>query len=131
MPGHMDFSYDRETDIVTATPHWHIATKEDCEVWHEEWVSYLKIFKRKMDCIMILDDFKVDSAIAPFWGEYRAKINNEFIRHGFRVNPDFGVSLYVKTSGIRYRAATAEAASYEDAVEAIMAARKGAQQPGR
>lgn len=124
MPGKMFFSYDFDTDIVTARPNWHIVTEEDCKVWYREWEDYLRKFGRQMDCIMILDNFKVDSDISPRWGEYRAKINNQYIRYGFRVNPSILVSLYVKASGIQYNAATAEAATYEDAVQSILNTRK-------
>jgi hypothetical protein len=123
MPGHMEFTYDDDNDIVTAIPKWHIQTEEECRLWHDEWVEYLQKFGRKMDCIMILTNFKLDADIGSVWGRYRAEINNRFIRYGYRVNPDMAVSLYVKTSGIRYNAATAEAADYDSAVKAIMAAR--------
>jgi hypothetical protein len=123
MPGYINFKYDKPNDIVVAIPNWHIVDENDCQVWYDEWVTYLKIFNRKMDCIMVLDDFKVESEIASRWGEYRAKINKDHIRYGYRVNPDFSVSIHIKTSGIRYSAATAEAASLEDAIEAIKAAR--------
>ena len=124
MPGHIKFKHDKESDVIIADPKWHIVTEEDCKVWYDEWVSYLKIFGRKMDCIMVLDDFSVEPDVARMWGEYRARINKDHIRHGYRVNPDYTVSIYVKTSGIRYNAATAEAASVEDAMQAIFAARK-------
>jgi hypothetical protein len=124
MPERMFFKYDKQNDIVIATPNWNIVDENDCQVWYDEWVSYLKIFNRKMDCIMVLDDFKVNPEIASRWGEYRAKINRDHIRYGYRVNPDFSVSIHIKTSGIRYNAASAEAASVEDAIEAIKAARQ-------
>lgn len=124
MPGHIEFVHDTKTDIVIATPKWKIETEDDCRNWYNEWVSYLSTFSRKVDCIIILDDFSVGSEANAEWGAYRAKINNEFIRFGYRVNPELAVSLFVKTSGIRYRAATAEAASVEDAVQAILEERK-------
>ncbi|MBN2343202.1 MAG: hypothetical protein JXX29_04275 [Deltaproteobacteria bacterium] len=123
MAGSIKFDYDKKNDITIATPHWHIVDENDCEVWYKQWIDYLKFSSRKMDFIMVLDDFKVDSAIASVWGEYRAKINKEYIRHGYRVNPELSVSIYIKTSGIRYNAASSEAASIEDAIEAINAAR--------
>ena len=124
MPGSIDFKYNEKLDIIVAIPHWSIETVEDCKVWNDEWVSYLKKFGRKVDCIMILDDFKVESEISPQWGVYRANINKEYIRYGFRVNPSILVSLYVKASGIQYNAASAEAATYEDAVTSILNLRK-------
>jgi hypothetical protein len=126
MPGTIDFKYDAAQDIVIATPSWRIVTKEDCEVWFREWQSYLTKFKRKVDCIVVLDDFHVDPAIAPAWGEYRAKLNIDYFRHSFRVNADPTVRLFCKTSGVRFNAASAEAPSVEDAILGILDARKRA-----
>jgi hypothetical protein len=123
MPGKMKFEYDKENDIVLATPVWHIKDEDDCEVWYNQWVSYSKQFERKMDVIMVLDEFKVESTIASHWGEFRARINKDHIRYGYRVNPELTVSIYIKTSGVRYNAASAEAATVEDAIQAIKDAR--------
>jgi hypothetical protein len=124
MPGHIEFVYDDENDIVTATPKWHIESESDCQRWHDEWVAYLSKFNRKIDCIIILDHFFVSPETAAAWGAVRAEINKKFIRFGYRVNPELAVSLYAKTSGARYRAATEEAATVEDAVVAINEARQ-------
>jgi hypothetical protein len=124
MPGTIDFKYDTAKDIVIATPSWRIVTKEDCQIWYEQWDTYLARFKRKIDCVVVLDDFHVDPLIAPAWGEYRAKLNITYFRHSFRVNADATVKLFIKTSGVRFNAATGEAASVEDAIQGILEARK-------
>lgn len=126
MPGQIDFSYDAANDIVIAIPHWRLVTKDDCKVWYDQWDRYLTRYKRKVDCIVVLDDFHVDPAIASAWGEYRAKLNITYFRHSFRVNADATVKLFVKTSGVRFNAATSEAESVDAAVEGILAARKQA-----
>jgi hypothetical protein len=126
MPGTMNFTYDDVNDIVIAAPQWNIRSKEDCEVWYKQWVSHLTKFGRKVDCIMILDDFHVDTSIASEWGEYRAKINNAHIRYSFRVHADPTVKLFVQTSGIRFNAAAGEAPTVEGAIEGILDARKKA-----
>jgi hypothetical protein len=126
MPGTMNFTYDDVNDIVIAAPQWNIRSKEDCEVWYKQWESHLATFGRKVDCIMILDDFHVDARIASEWGEYRAKINNDHIRYSFRVNADPTVRLFVQTSGIRFNAASGEAPTVEGAIEGILDARKKA-----
>jgi hypothetical protein len=123
MPGHIEFMHDEDNDIVVATPKWHIETEEDCKVWYKQWETYLQKFGRKMDCIMLLSDFKVDAGIGAAWGRYRAELNKQYVRYGYRVNPDIAVSLYTKTSGVRYSASTSEAADYESAIKAIMDAR--------
>jgi hypothetical protein len=121
--GTIDFVHDASDDLVIATPRWTISTREDCEFWYQQWVSYLSKFGRKVDCIMVLDDFHVDGAIASTWGEYRARINNEHIRYSYRVNSDWMVRTFVLTSGLRYNAATGEAESVEAAIEGIKARR--------
>jgi hypothetical protein len=122
----IQFEYDGDHDIVIARPVWHIATEEDCRTWRRQWVDYLEPFGRKVDCIMVLDDFRVDAEIAAIWGRYRAEINREYIRLSFRVHPDLRVRTFTLTSGIRYDAASAEAASVEAAVEGIIDARQKA-----
>jgi hypothetical protein len=124
MPGTIDFRYDAAKDIVVATPRWRISTKEDCEVWFDQWASHLTKYKRKVDCVVVLDDFHVDAQIASAWGEYRAKLNIDFFRHSYRVHADATVKLFIKTSGVRFNAATGEAASVEAAIEGILEARK-------
>jgi hypothetical protein len=123
MPGRIDFEYDATKDIVIATPHWRIVTKADCEVWYAQWDSHMSKYKRKMDCVVVLNDFHVDAGIASAWGEYRARLNIDYFRHSFRVNADKTVKLFIKTSGVRFNAATGEAESVEAAIEGIMAAR--------
>ena len=124
MPGTIDFQYDSAKDVVIATPRWRIATREDCETWYGQWAAHLSAYKRKVDCVVVLTDFHVDAAIASEWGEYRARLNNQYFRHSFRVQADSVVKLFVKTSGVRFNAATSEAASVEAAIEGILEARK-------
>jgi hypothetical protein len=120
------FEYDAEHDLVIATPFWTIVTEEDCRLWHRQWVSYLEPHGRKLDCIMVLDEFRVAPEIAPVWGRYRAEINRKYIRFSFRVHSDLRVRTFILTSGIRYDAASAEAASVEAGVEGILDARRKA-----
>jgi hypothetical protein len=126
MPGSIHFQYDADKDIIFATPKWRIVTKEDCEKWHAQWDGYLSKFKRKVDCVVVLNDFHVEPSIAPAWGEYRARLNVAYFRYSFRVNADAVVKLFVKTSGARFNAATNEAESVEAAIEGILDARKRA-----
>jgi len=126
MPGTIDFQYDAARDIVIATPKWRLVTKEDCETWYAQWDKYLSKFRRKVDCVVLLSDFHVDPAIAPAWGEYRAKLNIAYFRHSYRVQADSVVKLFTKTSGVRFNAATSEAETVEAAIEGILDERKRA-----
>jgi hypothetical protein len=126
MPGTIEFRYDKGRDIVVAVPKWRIRTREDCEVWFRQWADHLTGYGRKVDCVVVLDDFHVVGAIAAAWGEYRAKLNITYFRYSFRVNADPTVSLFCKTSGVRFNAAANEAPTVEDAIAGILDARKNA-----
>ena len=126
MSGTIQFTYDKANDVVVAVPKWTIASQQDCEAWFGEWSAYLSTYGRKVDCVVVLDDFHIDARIAAQWGEYRAKLNNTYFRHSYRVNADQTVKLFIQTSGIRFNAATGEATTVEDAIAGILDARKKA-----
>ena len=124
MKGTIDFKHDTINDVVIAIPKWNIQTKEDCEVWYKQWEDFLSKFNRKMDAIMVLNDFNVESGIAAEWGEYRAKLINNYTRFSYRVNPNLVTGIFIKTSGVRYNASSKEANSLESAIHAIKEDRK-------
>ncbi len=126
MTGTIDFKYDEENDIVIATPHWSIGSKEDCEIWYNQWVGFLAPFKRKMDAIMVLDDFYVKANYSVEWGHYRVKVLQEYTRFSYRINPNLTTGIFIKTSGARFNASTNEASSLEAAIKAIQNDRKAA-----
>ena len=126
MTGRIDFRYDPVRDIVFAMPHWQIETLDDVRNWYLQYADYFEAnFQgRKVDLVLDLADFRIGASIARLWGEYRARMNNTYTRHSYRVSSDPRVALYVKTSGVRYDASTYEAPTEEDAVEGVMAARR-------
>jgi hypothetical protein len=126
MAGSIEFKYDTDNDIVIAIPYWKIATEEDCRLWFQQWEDYLSKFGRKMDCIMVLDNFIVDSAVSTQWGECRAKIINTYTRFSYRVNSNLMTGIYIKTSGIIFNASSKEAKTLESAIAAIKEERKNA-----
>ncbi len=126
MTGEIIFEYDEQNDIVTAIPKWNIETDEDCKVWFKQWEDYISKFGRKVDCIMILDDFNVKSDVAAEWGKYRVDLVNNYTRFSYRVNSNLVTGIYIKTSGIRYNGPSNEANSKEAAIHAIMEDRKKA-----
>jgi hypothetical protein len=123
MPGKIHFKYDAANDIVIATPRWRIVTAQDCDTWLNEWAAHLSTYGRKVDCVVVLDEFHVDARIASEWGEYRARLNNTYFRHSYRVHADQTVKLFIHTSGVRFNAATGEAPTVEDAIAGILAER--------
>jgi hypothetical protein len=124
--GSIDFSYDAKRDIVFATPHWRIETLNDVAAWYQQYVDYFEheFHGKKVDLILVLGDFEIESSIAVRWGEYRAKMNNTYNRYSCRVGGRPRVALFSKTSGVRHDASTSEALTVEDAIEVIMAARR-------
>jgi hypothetical protein len=124
MAGTIVFEHDTINDIIIAKPVWKVTSLEDCEIWYNQWVDYLSKFNRKMDVVIILDDFTIDVGIAAEWGKYRAMINNDHTRFSYRINPTLLTGAFIKTSGSIYHAASDEAPSIEMAYEAIKADRK-------
>jgi hypothetical protein len=126
MKGTINFTHDTTNDIVIATPNWKIETQEDCELWYQQWVDYLKKFDRKVDCIMVLNTFSVKGDIAEKWGEYRTRVIKDYTRFSYRINVNLLTGIFIKTSGVRYNASSKEAKDIESAIAAIMDERKKA-----
>ncbi len=123
--GHIDFKYLEADDVIVATPHWNIETDADIDAWYGEYVAFMKKFNRKMDFIVVLDDFNVSAAVGSRWGEHRAKIHKEYGgRYNYRVHANNRVRLFTTTSSIRYDISREEAATVEDALEGIRASRR-------
>ena len=122
----IDFHHDTVNDIIVAVPHWKIQTREHVVEWFDQYVAYLGKFDRKMDFVVVLDDFEIGPTIGVFWGEYRAKLHQLYTRFNYRVHSSNRVKLFVNTSGVRYDVATQEAATVEDAILGIMEARRRA-----
>ena len=120
----MKFRYDTENDVIIGIPDWKIETREDALEWYRQYETYFSTFNRKMDIIVVLDNFEVATSVGPFWGEIRARVHQNFIRHNFRVHSNARVRLFVNTSGVRYDVSTLEAATIEDAIEGIKEARR-------
>ena len=126
MKGKIEFQYDQVNDLVIATPRWIIETEADVIQWQDQYVSYMQRFNRKMDLVIVLDHFEIKAAVGVTWGAARAKIHQELTRFNYRVHASNRVKLFVNTSGARYNVATEEAATIEDAIEGIAAARRAA-----
>jgi hypothetical protein len=125
--GHIDFEYDSTNDVVIATPHWLIEDESDVQEWYAQYERYFRRFGRKVDAVMVLDDFEIKTAIGPRWGEARARLLNTFTVRSFRVHATAKVQTFTNTSGARYNAATQEAPTVADAIEGIKAARRAEQ----
>jgi hypothetical protein len=126
MKGKIDFEYDESNDIVIATLHWRIESLEDVEVWYNQWVDYMSKFDKKMDTVMILNDFYVKAGVSVEWGQSRAKLVGTYTRFSYRVNPDLSTGIFIRTSGSRYNVSTGEANSLQAAKDAIFEDRKKA-----
>lgn len=122
-PGTMQFQYDAENDVVIAIPNWKIETQEDCEVWFNQYMDYLKPFCRKVDMIFVLDDFAVASQIIHVWGEYRTNLVKEHIRFSYRIHLNALIKIIIKSGSLKYNAVSQDAENVEGAIAGIKAAR--------
>lgn len=125
----IDFRYDPVNDVLIATVHCTLQTKEDVLAWYQEWKCGLQQFtlEHKPDVVIVLDDFHVRDEALSLWGEYRADLNNRYMGITYRVRGNTAVRVTIITSGVRYNAPTAEADSVEEAIECIRAIRRRAQ----
>jgi hypothetical protein len=82
-----------------------------------------------MDCIIVLDEFLVESRIAAKWGEYRAALTSDYHRFSCRVHSDWNVRMAILASGARHNVAASEADSVAEALETIRRARHQAGVP--
>lgn len=121
--GKIAFQFDRANDLVIAEPHWHIETPDDALAWSARYEAFMKQFDRKMDLIVVLDDFDIGPTIGVVWGESRAKILSACTRFNYRVRASKRVKLFVNTSGVRYNVGTDDVATVAEAIEGIKAAR--------
>jgi hypothetical protein len=87
MPGHIQFQYRCQHDVVIAYVDWRLETTEDLEIWYGQYVSYFKgRFPRKVDLILELSKFRLDSRLAPQFREYRNRILRDYTYRSYRVN---------------------------------------------
>ncbi|QSQ27763.1 hypothetical protein JY651_23925 [Pyxidicoccus parkwayensis] len=125
----IDFRYDLVNDIVIATVHYTLRTREDVLAWHQEWKRGLKQFtlERKPDVVIVLDDFHVQDEALSLWGTFRADLTRNHMGINYCVGGDTAVRVTIFTSGVRFNAPTAEADTVEEAIECIRAVRRRAQ----
>jgi hypothetical protein len=126
MNGTIEFRHDTINDIVIARPTWVLETPGDVIGWYAEYERQLKRFGRRMDYIIVLDDFDIAPAVASFWGEYRAKMVQRIMRHSCRVRASRRVQTFINTSGARFDAATDVAGTIQEATAVILALRADA-----
>ncbi len=123
MIGTVDFKYDVRNDVVIATPRWHMETAEDCRIGFGQCDDYFRQFPRKIDVIFVFDYFTMSGNVMTLWGEYRARMIENYIRISYRVNPKMLVSIASMTSNAKYKTPNREAKSVEDAIAALKAER--------
>ncbi len=117
--GSIRFEYDEGHDVYIVYPKWTIESEADCKVWLQQYVDYFGRLGRKVDAIIVLDEFKLGERIGSVWGTYRAEVHKRFTRHSVRVHSDAKVGTYVSTSGVIHRVATDEAKDVETALRLI------------
>ena len=124
MRGTIRFRHDPVDDIHFAYPKWHIETEDDCRVWFRQFERYFSQFDRKVDTIIVLDEFTIGPAIGSIWGKYRAEWINRYARYSVRINGNARVSTFNATSAVLHGAVSREAANLEEAIAIIRALRQ-------
>jgi hypothetical protein len=124
----IEVEHDVFNDLLIARPRWTLITRQDVEAWHAMWIQVLKPFRKKIDLVIVLDDFRVSGEAAMVWGEARADLDKHHFGLSYRVHSSVVVRVGTLTSGVTYNAATAEAPTVELAVEGIKTARLAAAQ---
>lgn len=117
--GSIRFERDEKNDIVIAYPKWHIETEEDCKVWLAQYEAYFAPFGRRVDIIVVLDEFSIGNGIGSVWGSYRAEIHKRFTRHSVRVHANAKVRTYSATSGALHGVPSDEARDVPTAIALI------------
>jgi hypothetical protein len=123
MKGTIRFHYDDADDIYFAYPKWQVETEHDCRVWHSQFENYFSRLGKKVDVVIVLDDFHIGPKIGAIWGRYRADWITRFTRYSVRVRQESRASTFALTSAARYGGGFEEASTVEAAVAIIKARR--------
>ncbi len=119
MLGTVRFHYDSENDIHFAYPKWYVETEDDCRVWLSQFEAYFSRLGRKVDAIIVLDEFRIGPKIGSIWGKYRAEWIGRYTRYSVRVRPEARVSTFNLTSAAIHSVAYDEAPDVPQAIELI------------
>jgi hypothetical protein len=123
MKGSVRFHYDEENDVHYVYPKWYVETEDDCRLWHSQFEAYFSRFGRKVDVVIVLDDFKIGPKIGTIWGQYRADWINRFTRYSVRVRQEARASTFAATSAAKFGGGFEEAPTVEVAIAQIKARR--------
>jgi hypothetical protein len=119
MPGTIQVRHDEANDIYVVQPKWLIETEDDCRAWLKQYETYFSKLGKKVDVVLVLDDFHIGAKIGPVWGKYRAEVSTRFMRYSVRVHADARVSTFNATSAALYSASFEEAPNVESAIAFI------------
>ncbi len=117
--GSIRFEHDEAHDVYIIYPAWTVESEDDCKVWLQQYVDFFSRIGRRVDVILVLDDFKLGKNIGAVWGRYRAEVHKRFTRHSVRVHADAKVATFISTSGVIHGASTDEARDIETALKLI------------
>jgi hypothetical protein len=125
MRGVLEFQEDRARRVVVTRARWTLDTPSEVMRWYQLHANYLgSRFGEPRDLAAINDAFDLAPKVASLWGSYRAKLHEKLVRFSVGVNSNARVRLTINTSGALYSIPTAEAATVEEAICAILAMRE-------
>jgi hypothetical protein len=120
MGGTIDFTYDRENDVVIAVPRWNLQTPEDIEGWFRQWCEYFSAnFDRKVDLIIDVTNMRLNAKVGALFGEYRVKVHQMYTIRSYRVHCAGTIDFFTKTSAVRLNGPADTCGSIEEALATL------------
>jgi hypothetical protein len=117
MNGTIEFTYDRENDVVIAVPRWDLQTVEDIEGWFGQWCEYFTAnFDRKVDLIIDVTHMRLNAKVGVPFGEYRVKVHHMYTNRSYRVHCVGTIDFFTKTSAVRLNGPADTCGSVEEAL---------------
>jgi hypothetical protein len=123
----MRFRFVHEHQVVVVTSKMVLKTKQDVIDWHERYCDYFRTHfaGKRVDVIFDLTDFHVQGPAMAHFGEYRAKVLNEFHNRSYRFHIDSKLKTVMYTSSVIHGVTSNAFPTFEAAVAALIADRKG------
>lgn len=120
----MNFDYDEEHDVVTATFEDCILNNSlDVARWRTEVEGHLSKYPAKVDLLINLDGLVVKYTAGRVFGRERSEVLSRYTLRSFRFGGDEMTKMFVSTSGVINGAAVNVYRSRDEALRALLADR--------
>lgn len=120
----MNFDYDEEHDVVTATFEDCILNNSlDVARWRTEVEGHLSKYPSKVDLLINLNGLVVKYTAGRVFGRERSEVLSRYTLRSFRFGGDEMTKMFVSTSGVINGAAVNVYRSRDEALRALLADR--------